>query len=476
MIRALAALGHEQRVVHTGQHYDERMSEIFFVQLGLPRPDVNLGVGSGTQARQTAEVMVGMEQEFTRTPPALAVRVRRRELDDRGRRSPGPSSASRSRTSRRGCAASTTPCPRRSTGGSPTSCATCCSSRPPRRSGTWRAKGGPPARALRRQPDDRHAAGEPGQVRRGGRACARTVSGTGGTSSPPCTGRRTSTRLIAPGSSCSALHEVAAELDVIIPLHPRGRATLAAAGLLDAPRIRVIDPLGYLEFMSLVRGASAVVTDSGGVQEETTLLRVPCLTLRPNTERPITVTSGSNRLITSDELAAAVLKAVRRRPVRRRAPAAVGRPRRAADRPGHHDVAEGGMTDMTPRAPRWRPDGTRRAGDARQARRRRPVRRRRDGRGTRAARPPAPRHPDAAGHDPGPAVGARTVGHDAVRPHGRERRAPPLAARRAAAEGPVPAVARARHARRAAPPTPRPRWRPRSSPTWPGPGSGSCPR
>ena len=111
-------------------------------------------------------------------------------------------------------------------------------------------------------------------------------------------------------SLVQALHEVAAELDVIIPLHPRGRATLTAAGLLDAPRIRVVDPLGYIEFMSLVRGAAAIVTDSGGVQEETTLLRVPCLTLRPNTERPITITSGSNRLVTRDELAAAVLKAV----------------------------------------------------------------------------------------------------------------------------------------------------------------------
>ena len=70
-----------------------------------------------------------------------------------------------------------------------------------------------------------------------------------------------------------------------------------------------MDPLGYIEFMSLVRGAAAIVTDSGGVQEETTLLRVPCLTLRPNTERPITITSGSNRLVTRDELAAAVLKA-----------------------------------------------------------------------------------------------------------------------------------------------------------------------
>ena len=73
VIRALAALGHEQRVVHTGQHYDERMSEIFFVQLGLPRPDVNLGVGSGSHARQTAEVLTGMEREFTENSPALAV-------------------------------------------------------------------------------------------------------------------------------------------------------------------------------------------------------------------------------------------------------------------------------------------------------------------------------------------------------------------------------------------------------------------
>jgi UDP-N-acetylglucosamine 2-epimerase (non-hydrolysing) len=106
-----------------------------------------------------------------------------------------------------------------------------------------------------------------------------------------------------------ALHEVADEVDVIIPVHPRGRAALQAAGLGTHPRLRACDPLGYLEFMALVKGATAVITDSGGVQEETTLLRVPCLTLRPNTERPITITSGSNRLVTHKELAAAVLKA-----------------------------------------------------------------------------------------------------------------------------------------------------------------------
>src|SRR6185437_11867687 len=73
VIHALAALGHEQRVVHTGQHYDERMSDVFFVQLGLPEPDVNLGVGSGTQAAQTADVLVGMEREFLDSSPSLAV-------------------------------------------------------------------------------------------------------------------------------------------------------------------------------------------------------------------------------------------------------------------------------------------------------------------------------------------------------------------------------------------------------------------
>ena len=105
------------------------------------------------------------------------------------------------------------------------------------------------------------------------------------------------------------------------------------------PRLHIAPPLGYLEFVALVRGARAVITDSGGVQEETTLLRVPCLTLRPNTERPVTVTNGSNRLVTRHELASAVLKALRRRAVRGRAATAVGRPGRPADRPGHHRVA-----------------------------------------------------------------------------------------------------------------------------------------
>ena len=74
-------------------------------------------------------------------------------------------------------------------------------------------------------------------------------------------------------------------------------------------RIVLLPPQGYLEMLGLMQSARVVLTDSGGVQEETTLLRVPCLTLRPNTERPVTVTSGSNRLVTRHELASAVLKA-----------------------------------------------------------------------------------------------------------------------------------------------------------------------
>jgi UDP-N-acetylglucosamine 2-epimerase (non-hydrolysing) len=111
-----------------------------------------------------------------------------------------------------------------------------------------------------------------------------------------------------------AMHQVADMAPVIMPVHPRGRAVFEAAGLAEHPGIRMCEPLGYLEFMSLVRGAATAITDSAGVQEETTFLRVPCLTLRPVTERPVTVTSGSNRLVRADELASAVQQALAQGP------------------------------------------------------------------------------------------------------------------------------------------------------------------
>jgi UDP-N-acetylglucosamine 2-epimerase len=308
VIRALADLGASQRVVHTGQHYDERLSEVFFVQLGLPRPDVNLGVGSGTQARQTAEVMVGIEQEFTENSPTLAVvygdvnstvgaalagaklgvpfahvEAGLRSFDDTM-----PEEINRRLTDQL-CSLLFVTSPE----------AIGYLAREGRPSDAVHFVGNPMIDTLLANlPLFDPVAARAAYDLADRRYVVATLHRPANVDSPA-----------RAGELVRALHEVAAELDVIIPLHPRGRATLVAAGLLDAPRIHVVDPLGYIEFMSLVRGAAAVVTDSGGVQEETTLLRVPCLTLRPNTERPITITSGSNRLITRDELANAVLKA-----------------------------------------------------------------------------------------------------------------------------------------------------------------------
>ena len=106
----------------------------------------------------------------------------------------------------------------------------------------------------------------------------------------------------AAGRLVAALTAATARLPVVLPLHPRGRATLTAAGLDDVAGLTVIEPLGYIDFISLVRGAAVVITDSGGIQEETTVLDVPCLTLRPNTERPVTITAGTNRLIEPEDL------------------------------------------------------------------------------------------------------------------------------------------------------------------------------
>jgi UDP-N-acetylglucosamine 2-epimerase (non-hydrolysing) len=104
----------------------------------------------------------------------------------------------------------------------------------------------------------------------------------------------------------AALREATARLPLVLPLHPRGRETLRGAGLDEVPDLLVVDPLGYIDFISLVRGAAVVITDSGGIQEETTVLDVPCLTLRPNTERPITLTAGTNRLVTPGALGPAL--------------------------------------------------------------------------------------------------------------------------------------------------------------------------
>src|SRR5215831_15243895 len=307
VIRGLATLGHEQRVVHTGQHYDERLSDVFFVQLGLPEPDVNLGVGSGTQARQTAEVVVGMEREFTENPPSIAVlygdvnstlgaalagaklrvplahvEAGLRSFDDSM-----PEEINRRLTDQL-CALLFVTSPE----------AIGHLAREGRPASSVHLVGNPMIDTLLASMDRFEGTSVRAELGLPDRYVVATLHRPSNVDDPT-----------AAAALVLALREVADELDVIIPVHPRGRAALEAAGLGAHQRLHVAPPLGYLEFVGLVRGARAVITDSGGVQEETTLLRVPCLTLRPNTERPITITSGSNRLVTRHELASAVLKA-----------------------------------------------------------------------------------------------------------------------------------------------------------------------
>jgi len=308
VIRALAASGADQRVIHTGQHYDERMSDVFFVQLGLPRPDVNLGVGSGSHARQTAEVMVGLEREFTDNPPAmvvlygdvnstvaaslagakLGVPLAHVEAGLRSFDNTMPEEINRRVTDQLCDLLFVT---------SPEGIGHLA--REGRPADAIHLVGNPMIDTLLANLDKFDAERARAEYGLDGPYVVATLHRPANVDSPSIA-----------AELVKALHGVAAELDVIFPLHPRGRATLTAAGLLDSPRVKVVEPLGYIEFMSLVRGAAAIVTDSGGVQEETTLLRVPCLTLRPNTERPITITSGSNQLVTRDGLATAVLAAV----------------------------------------------------------------------------------------------------------------------------------------------------------------------
>jgi UDP-N-acetylglucosamine 2-epimerase (non-hydrolysing) len=94
------------------------------------------------------------------------------------------------------------------------------------------------------------------------------------------------------------LERISHELEVVFPVHPRTRGAMDAAGIaVGSRRVRLLEPVGYLEFLSLVEGAAGVLTDSGGIQEETTFLGIPCFTLRANTERPITVDLGTNMLL-----------------------------------------------------------------------------------------------------------------------------------------------------------------------------------
>lgn len=302
VIQALEHRGVSQRVVHTGQHYDRALSEVFFTELGLPEPDANLGVGSGSHARQTAALLAGLEDEVTASRPVLVVvygdvnstlaaalvaaklqiPIAHVEAGLRSFDPTMPEEINRRVTDSLSDLLFVT---------SPEGIAHLA------REGvdpaTVHLVGNPMIDTLLANLERFDPASIAARMGLPADYAVATLHRPANVDDP-----------VAAKAVVSALADVAALVPVVIPLHPRGRASLCRAGLDDTAGIQVVEPLGYVDFLSMVRGARLVVTDSGGIQEETTMLDVPCLTLRPNTERPITISHGTNRLVGAAEVGA----------------------------------------------------------------------------------------------------------------------------------------------------------------------------
>jgi len=311
LIRALRAdpAAPAATLVHTGQHYDEAMNDRLFADLELPPPDVNLGVGSATHAQQTAEIMRRFEPIIDASPPSCVVvvgdvnstlacslvavkkgvPVAHVEAGLRSFDRTMPEEINRLLTDQ-----------------------ICEALYITERSAAenLRHEGIPdervhfvgnvmidslnaslphaiaPAVVLAADGFDARLLGEP---RRYGLVTLHRPSNVDERSSL--------------AESLAILKEVAADVPLIWPMHPRTRASIERYGLgkaLDGRRLIALPPQGYLETLGLMREATLVITDSGGIQEETTALGVPCLTMRENTERPITIEQGTNVLVGRD--------------------------------------------------------------------------------------------------------------------------------------------------------------------------------
>jgi UDP-N-acetylglucosamine 2-epimerase (non-hydrolysing) len=314
--RAAAAAGLRQTVVHTGQHYDDALSANFVRTLGIPEPDVNLAVGSASHAQQTARIMERIEPVLAEARPdwvvvygdvnstmaaalvatKLGIRVAHVEAGLRSGDRAMPEEINRIVTDR---LSDLLLIPSRDA------------------FDVLRAEGEPESEIVfvGNVMIDTLFHTLPAARRTGFRERMAV-----GESPVVVTLHRPSNvdpveRL---GLIVKALREVAEDRAVVFPMHPRTAQRVADAGL-DLGRVRVLAPVGYLEMVDLVAGAGVVITDSGGLQEETTALGIPCLTVRENTERPITIVEGTNRLVPDpralvDAVAAARRPAVLPRP------------------------------------------------------------------------------------------------------------------------------------------------------------------
>jgi len=292
----------EPLLVHTGQHYDRKMSKVFFEELGLPIPDINLSVGSGAHGMQTGRVMARFEAVALEERPDLVVvvgdvnstlaaalvaaklhiPVAHVEAGLRSFDRSMPEEINRVLTD----------------GISDFLFAT-----EPAALDNLRAEGVSDEKvffvgnvmidsllAHRRRAASSPVLSRLGLAERG--YAVLTLHRPSNVDAPEPLGR-----------VVAALEEIAARLPVIFPAHPRTVKSLERFHLrdrLERSPVRLLEPMGYIDFLRLVDRAAVVLTDSGGLQEETTLLGVPCVTLRENTERPVTLTHGTNVLVGND--------------------------------------------------------------------------------------------------------------------------------------------------------------------------------
>jgi UDP-N-acetylglucosamine 2-epimerase (non-hydrolysing) len=307
-----AADDFEPVLIHTGQHYDANMSDRIFEDLRLPAPDHHLGVGSGSHAEQTGGVMIAYEKVAIAERPdwlvvvgdvnstaacamvggKLHIPVVHLEAGLRSRDRMMPEELNRLVTDVLSDVLWTPS---------------------PDADENLRAEGIPDERIsrvgnimldsfemVRPQIEAADVAGELGLAPRS--YAVVTLHRPSNVDSA-----ESLTALV------EALEQVQSELALVFPVHPRTASRLAGTGLrdrLERSGVKLIEPLPYIRFMSLVLNAAAAITDSGGIQEETTYLGIPCLTLRENTERPITISQGTNRLVTVADLGSAVHEAL----------------------------------------------------------------------------------------------------------------------------------------------------------------------
>lgn len=313
--RAIRAAGWEQIVVHTGQHYDPALSAQFFDELSIPEPDANLEVGSGSHALQTARVMERLEPILVSRRPdwvlvygdvnstvaaalvasKLGIRIAHVEAGLRSNDRTMPEEINRIVTDRLADLLLT---PSRDA------------------SETLRQEGEPDEEiafvgnvmidTLLHSLAAARENGARAQFGLGDQAIVVTLHRPSNVDDPARLGR-----------IITSLRQIAANHPVIFPAHPRTQQRMTAANI-DAGDVRVVDPISYFAMLDLLQGAYAVITDSGGVQEETTALGIPCLTVRENTERPVTITEGTNVLVPNpDELPGRIAALAHSRPVGR---------------------------------------------------------------------------------------------------------------------------------------------------------------